>query len=85
MEESQAQKIWNNIVQIGLPFFTILGFLLTGLKLPQWGLISNLFAQIFWLPSTYKAWKEANQIGLFINTLCILVILIYGVINYWLL
>lgn len=77
--------VFNDLMQIGLVGFTILGFLLTALKLPQYGLASNLISQIFWLYSSYKAWKEANQIGIFINTIIILLILIGGVINYWLL
>ena len=70
-------------MQAGLVIFTMLGFLLTAMKFPQYGLLSNLFAQIFWLYSSYKAWKEANQIGIFINTILILLILMYGVANYW--
>ncbi len=33
---------------------------------------------------SYRAWREANQIGIFISTLCITLILVYGVTNYWL-
>ena len=70
-------------MQVGLIFFTTLGFLLTALKLPQYGLISNLIGEIFWLYSAYKAWKMADQIGMFINTLIITVVIIIGVVNYW--
>ena len=73
----------NNIVQIGLILFTSLGFLLTSLKLPQYGLILSLIAQIFWMYSSYKAWKNANQIGMFINTIIITLIVLWGIINYW--
>jgi hypothetical protein len=73
----------NGLMQIGLVSFTMLGFLLTALKFPQYGLIANLFAQIFWVYSTYKAWREANQIGMFINTLFITLILLFGIVNYW--
>jgi len=75
----------NNIAQIGLILFTILGFLLTSFKLPQYGLILNLVAQVFWIYSSYKAWKNANQIGIFINTLFITLIVLWGIINYWIL
>lgn len=75
----------NNIAQVSLVLFTLLGFLFTSLKMPQYGLIFNLISQVFWLYSAYKAWKKADQIGIFINTLLITAILIYGVINYWLL
>ena len=73
----------NNIAQVGLVLFTILGFLLTSFKLPAYGLVFNLIAQVFWIYSSYKAWKNANQIGMFINTLLITLILLWGIINYW--
>jgi hypothetical protein len=79
------KKLWNTTVQICLPFFTIMGFFLTSLKFPEWGLASNLFAQLFWIPSSYRAWKEADQFGIFASTLIITMILIGGVINYWML
>ena len=73
----------NNVVQVNLVLFTVLGFLFTSLKLPQYGLVFNLIAEVFWLYASYKAWKEAKQIGIFICTIIITVVLIYGVINYW--
>lgn len=75
----------NNLAQVGLVLFTMSGFLLTSIKLPQYGLIANLVAQIFWLYSGYKAWKEANQIGIFVVSIIIGIIVSFGVINYWLL
>ena len=75
----------NNVAQFGLVFFTIFGFLLISLKLPEYGLISNLVAQIFWLFSSYKAWKNANQIGMFINTIIITLIVLWEIFNYWIL
>jgi hypothetical protein len=75
---------FNSVAQVCLVLFTTLGFLLTALKLPQYGLISNLIGEIFWLYSSYKAWKNADQIGMFINSIIISIILIGGVINYWL-
>ena len=73
----------NTFMQVGLVLFTMLGFLLTSLKLPEWGLIANLISEIFWIYSSYKAWKNANQIGIFITTIIITLILIFGVLNYW--
>ena len=75
----------NNLVQVGLIVFTMLGFLLTSLKLPQYGLISALISEIFWLYSSYKAWKDAGQIGIFITTILVTLIVLFGVINYWIL
>jgi len=74
---------FNGVVQIGLVGFTGLGFLLTSLKRPQYGVIANLVSQMFWLYSSYRAWREADQIGIFITSICITLILIYGVANYW--
>ncbi len=72
------------LMQIGLVVFTSLGFLLTSLKLPHYGVIANLIGQVFWLYSSYRAWREADQIGILISTICITLILVYGVTNYWL-
>lgn len=76
---------FNNAMQIGLLAFTTTGFLLMSLKLPQYGLIVSLVAQIFWMYASYKAWKEAGQIGIFINTLVLTGVFTYGVLNYWVL
>jgi hypothetical protein len=77
------QNVLNAVMQVGLVGLTVLGFLLTSLKLPQYGLAANLTSQIFWLYCAYKAWREAKQIGIFIVTIVIIVILIGGVIHYW--
>jgi hypothetical protein len=85
MVNPSQRAAFDAITNVCLPTFTILGFLLTALKLPQWGLASNLFSEIFWLYGSYRAWREANQIGIFINTIVIFVILVGGLANYWLL
>ena len=77
------KPLFNAFMQIGLVGFTMFGFALTAFKLPQYGLISNLISEVFWMYSSYRAWKEADQIGVFITTLCITVIIIGGIINYW--
>ena len=74
---------FNMVAQVCLVFFTVLGFLLTSLKLPEWGLFANLVSQGFWLYSTYRAWKEADQVGMFINAIIITIIILGGIINYW--
>jgi hypothetical protein len=78
-----SQSSTNTLAQIGLVVFSVLGYLLTSLKLPEYGLIAVLVSEVFWLYSSYKAWKEANQIGIFIVTVIITVIVLFGVINYW--
>lgn len=76
-------RLFDRLTQTLLPALTILGFLLTSLKKPEFGLIFNLLAQIFWFYSAWQAWKKANQIGIFLTTLAIGCITLYGVINYW--
>lgn len=72
-------------MQTGLILFSIGGFLLMSLKLPEYGLIVSFIAQIFWFYTSYKAWKGAKQFGIFINTVVVTIIIVYGVLNYWVL
>lgn len=81
--ESRELKLWNMVVQVCLPIFTIASFLLTSMKMPQYGVIAGLISQIFWLYASYKAWRQANQFGIFVNTILATMIFAYGVINYW--
>ncbi len=74
----------NTLLQIGLIVFTVVGFLLTSLKLPDYGVIANLIGQVFWLYSSYVAWREANQVGMFVCSVLVTLILLYGIENYWL-
>jgi uncharacterized membrane protein (UPF0136 family) len=80
--ESRGERIWNMVVQVCLPGFTILGFLLTSIKLPQYGLISGLVSEIFWAYASYRAWKE-GQWGIAVTTVIVTIIFIYGILNYW--
>ncbi|HZE87098.1 MAG TPA: hypothetical protein VE090_02710 [Methylomirabilota bacterium] len=79
----KKQILFNKLTQFLLPTLTILGFALTSFKKPELGLIFNLLAQIFWLYASWQAWKKAGQVGIFITTLIITVIVSYGIINYW--
>lgn len=74
---------FNNLMQAGLTTFTLLGILFTSLKMPQYGLILILISEFFWLYSSYRAWKDAGQIGIMITTVVYTVIVIVGVVNYW--
>jgi len=85
MSSERLLLVWERVVQISLPTFTLAGFLLISMELSHWGVIVSLFSQIFWLYSSYKAWKSADQIGIFINTILATMIFTFGVINYWLL
>jgi hypothetical protein len=75
----------NLLMQVGLVGFTAIGFLLTSLKWPEYGVIVNFISQFFWLYSGYIAWREANHIGVFIVSIILTVVLMVGVINYWVL
>jgi riboflavin transporter FmnP len=78
------ESLFNKLTQYFLPIFTILGFLFTAIKKPEIGLGFNLVAQVFWLYASWKAWKQAGQIGLFITALILTCIVTYGLVNYWL-
>ena len=83
--QKEPHPILNAFMQAGLLVFTMFGFLLTGMKLPQYGLIVNMIAQVFWFYASYRAWKEADQYGIMINTIIVTGVVIYGVLNYWVL
>jgi hypothetical protein len=76
-------KLFDKITQVALPVFTVAGFALTSLKMPEWSVIVGLIAEIFWFYASWKAWKQAGQIGILITTVIVTIILIYGVLNYW--
>lgn len=79
----QKWLTFNMFMQVGLVTFTLGGFFLTALKMPQYGLISNLISEVFWFYASWKAWKEAKQYGVLITTAVITCVLVYGIINYW--
>jgi hypothetical protein len=76
------QKI-DKLSQVLLPILTVFGFLLVSLKMPQYGLPIQLASQLVWLYSGYQAWKKAGQIGIFVTSLIVTVIVLFGIINYW--
>lgn len=69
--------------QILLPAFTLIAQLLTSSGYPKYGLIFNMLAQPFWVYSSWKAYKEANQIGILVTTILFIIITAGGLINYW--
>ncbi len=79
----RGRTVWDMVVQVCLPLFTVLGFALVSFKMPAYGVAVSLFAQIFWLYSSYKSWKTAGQLGIFINTIILTMVFAYGVVNYW--
>ena len=78
------EKIFNSLTQFAIPALTIGGQMAISMKIPQWGLVILLSAQPFWLYSSWKSYKQAGQIGIFISTVLFSIITIFGVINYWL-
>lgn len=74
---------FNGITQVCLVLFTSSGFLLTSLKLPQYGVLSSIIAQFFWLYSSYRAWRKAEQVGIFVNAIINTVFIAIGVYTYW--
>jgi hypothetical protein len=76
-------KFFNTLTQFAIPILTISGQLVIALKSPQWGLILALSSQPFWLYSSWKAYKQAGQSGMLINTAIFTMITIFGIVNYW--
>ncbi len=79
------EKYFNYLSQVAIPGLTVGSQIIIAFKLPQWGLIVNLLAQPFWLYSSWRAYKQAGQVGLLITTIIMSIVLSFGVINYWLL
>lgn len=77
------KKLFESATQVLLPALTFTGFLLTSLKYPGQGLAVNLVAQVFWIYTGWVAWRRAGQIGLFVTTLLITLVILYGVLNYF--
>ena len=80
---SNQEKVFNIIAQFALPGLTIGAQVATSLKYPQFGLIINLLAQPFWLYSSWKAYKQAGQVGILVTTIIFTIITTMGIINYW--
>lgn len=81
----EKEKAFNYTTQFAIPFLVVTSMVLVSLKIPQWGLMVNLAAQPFWLYSSWKAYKKAGQVGLLVTTIIMIVVLSFGVINYWVL
>lgn len=79
----KREDFFDKLTQVLLPVFTVSGFLLVSLKKPEFGLIVILLSQVFWIYTSYKAWKNAGQIGLMVTTIIMSGVALYGVINYW--
>lgn len=77
------KKILNSLTQFALPVLTLGGQFAIAIKFPKYGLLLALASQPFWLYSSWKAYKEAGQIGIFINTVFFCLITLFGVVNYW--
>lgn len=80
---NNKNNLFNQITQIAIPVLTISVQIAFAFKLPQWGLIINMIAQPFWIYSAWKSYKQAGQIGLFITTILVTIIIGLGIINYW--
>ena len=83
MKRITFSEVFNQSTQVLLPALTASGFAFTGMKNPQIGLIFNLVAQVFWLYAGWQAWKKANQFGIFLTAIIITLVVLSGVINYW--
>jgi Flp pilus assembly pilin Flp len=74
---------FDKFVQVFLPIFAVVSWLLTSIKHPEYGLLVAFIAQTLWLYVTYYGWKKANQVGGFITTIFEITIIAFGILNYW--
>jgi hypothetical protein len=79
------EKTFNSLTQVAIPVLTIGGQIAIAMKFPQYGLLIVLLAQPFWLYSSWRSYKKAGQIGIFVNTVLFSIITIFGLVNYWIL
>jgi len=77
--------LFDLLTQFALPGLTISAQIAIALKYPKWGLVISMVAQPFWMYSGWKAYKESGQIGLFITTIILTIVVALGLINYWIL
>lgn len=75
--------MFNKITQVAMPVLTISAQIAVALKYPQWSLVINMAAQPFWLYSSWKSYKQAGQIGLFVSAILMTIIMAFGIFNYW--
>lgn len=69
--------------QFAIPTFTLGAQLALALKYPEWALVLNMCAQPFWLYSSWKSYRQAGQVGIFITTVFFGIITVVGIMNYW--
>ncbi len=79
----ESHNFFDKMVQIFLPFFAIVSWILTSIKHPEYGLLVAFLAQTLWLYVTYYGWKKANQVGGFVTTIFEITIISFGILNYW--
>ena len=77
------EKMFNIMTQVSLPVLTLGGQLAIAMKFPKYGLVLALASQPFWLYSSWKSYKQAGQVGIFVNTVAFSMLTIFGVLNYW--
>lgn len=77
------KKMMHFVSQFALPVLTILSQIATSLKYPEYGLLILLISEPFWIYSSWKGYKDAGQIGMFVTTIIMTIVVLIGVINYW--
>lgn len=83
--QEKSRLNFNTVTQIAMPVLTVVAQIAVSLKYPEYGVLINLIAQPFWLYSGWRSYKQAGQIGFFVNTIILTVVFGVGVVNYWLL
>ena len=77
------KSLFNTITQVAIPVLTVGTQIAIALRYPQWGLVINLISQPFWIYSSWKAYKNAGQVGLLVTTLMVTIVIFLGIIIYF--
>lgn len=77
------EVIFSKITQFAIPILTISSQIAISFKNPKAGLAIGMAVQPFWLYASYKSYKNASQIGIFVTTIIMAVLITFGFINYW--
>lgn len=80
----RARTAADRAIQVLLPLLTLTGMALNATRHPAAALLFTAAAQPPWLLSSFRAWRHAGQVGMFLTSVAAAVISACGVANYWL-
>ena len=84
LHHDKRPTLFSTTIQVGLIALTLIGTMLIALELPEYGIVIQWVAQIFWLYNTYIIYRDDNtQWGMFVLSIIMALVIWYGILNYW--